>query len=209
MPETASIRIYNALGNEITDNGWQGGQGTQYEVPMLEIEKAGYFATAYNREDNLVSMSWNNINGDFCDRLIAYKEKLIIKFDCISGEYVNKLLYGPNGIYTIIMKEKHRFFHVVVNQNKISSAIDNTYIDPNNTHLDTNGNIYYLGTPTKLERLGGATNKRTITVGQETKTVGLDEMFSIELHFIQARSHRINPFTSNTPSSNDSSSEST
>ena len=174
MPDTAKIQIKNVDGQYLTNNGWQGGSTAVYEVDMLSIENAGYAATTYSRENNLVSSSWNTLNGDFADRLICLKDKLIIKFDVIDATNLNKLLYNPvsgtnGGIYEIIKAVKHRFFNVIV--------------DLNTAPCLQESDIYYLAAVTKFERFGGS---------------GINSLFSVELHFIQATSTKINPFAQST-----------
>lgn len=183
-----AIEIYSCTGDELIGNGWQNPLQPMraYRVNTKDIEEAGYAPTAYSREDNLVSLSWNDLNGNFCDRLICSKRKLVLKWDVIDYQNLNRLLYDNTdstvwdtyaGLYGIINRTKHRFFHVKFNINCIPC-------------LPENG-IYYLGTPTKIERIGGPSHNNTISNNVRGAS---NTLFSVELHFIQATSTKINPF---------------
>ena len=114
------------------------------------------YPTGYSAEDELISVSFNAINGHFNDRLINYKKKLIWKFDAISEDSLNTMYYGIDGIIGKIKAKKSRFFNITSNIPSMPSG------------------KYYLGTPSSFQYIGQTGTGNNVT-----------RQYSGELHWIE------------------------
>lgn len=104
-------------------------EGAEVEIPV--------YPTSIVPSDNLISKSWNNMNGVFKDIPVNLKVKVNWIFDAISEDDL-EILYGQM-IRSKIIQYKSRFFVV-------------------NTHFPGVGFIkgtFYLGTPTNFKSLAG------------------------------------------------------
>ena len=124
------------------------------------------YPSSVTPSDNLVSKSWNNMYGEFKDIPVNLKTKIIWKFDAISETELNTL-YNEL-IRSKILQYKSRFFYV------------NTYFPG----VGFVSGLYYLGTPTTFNSLGGAHK-------------GAVNWFSGEIHWIEVDGVRLNDPTQN------------
>lgn len=108
-------------------------------VPLPE------YPTSFSSDDNFTSVSFNDISGTFHDKLIAYKKKIIWKFDAIDETALGAMYYSPAGIIGQIKTYKNRIFG-------ISSTLPGMP-----------SGIYYLGTPSSFSFIGQSGGKRWYT----------------------------------------------
>lgn len=116
----------------------------------------GVCPTAVQASSNVISRSWNNIQGDFVDHLIAHKAKIIWEFDATVGTSGLESLWSY--LSTAIKTYKTRFF----------------WISGWMPGFGFKKGLFYLGTPTNF-------NAEGVDAGNKYKAASN----KFELHWIE------------------------